>query len=204
MIQKQNKRDIKKFRKSLKNKQRSNQRTIGLPKRNTDTISSVVLTEENEINDYFNQMKLVNDESWKKTFEMMVKTNVDLTFTTKPLLDTTYKSMMCGKKIRLVIIDDVRIIKVVVKGRNPLPDVLLQIWDVTGYKSMMVGGSIREDSDINWRGERLPLTKSEKVLTSWLLNSHENGGYGHPIVVDDIVKSVSDKNLFHNVFSVLN
>ncbi len=40
----QKKRDTKKFRKSLKNKQRSNQRTIGLPKRNTDTIYSVVLT----------------------------------------------------------------------------------------------------------------------------------------------------------------
>jgi hypothetical protein len=164
----------------------------------------MVLTDENEIKDYFNQKRLINEESWKRTFEMMVKTNVDLTFTTKPLLDTTYKSMMCGKKIRLVIIDDVRIIKVVVKGRNPIPDVLLQIWDVKEYKSMMIGGSIREDSDINWRGERLPLTKSEKVLTSWLLNSYENGGYGHPIVVDDIVKSVSDKNLFHNVFSVLN
>jgi hypothetical protein len=44
MRQNQNKRDTKKFRKSLKNKQRSNQRTIGLPKRNTDTIYSVVLT----------------------------------------------------------------------------------------------------------------------------------------------------------------
>lgn len=164
----------------------------------------MILTDENEIKDYFDQMRLEIDESWKKTFEMMSQWNVDLTFTTKPLLDTTYKSMMCGKKIRLVIIDDVRIIKVVVKGRNPIPDVLLQIWDVRGYKSSILGSTIRQDSDINWRGERLPLTKPEKVLTSWLLNSHEHGGYGHPLVVDDIVKSVSDKNLFQNVFSVLN
>lgn len=164
----------------------------------------MILTDENEIKDYFDQMRLEIDESWKKTFEMMSQWNVDLTFTTKPLLDTTYKSMMCGKKIRLVIIDDVRTIKVVVKGRNPIPDLLLQIWDVGGNKNSIIGGTIREDSDINWRGERLPLTKPEKVLTSWLLNSHELGGYGHPIVVDDIVKSVSDKNLFLNVFSVLN
>lgn len=163
----------------------------------------MILTDENEIKDYFSQLKLVIDESWRKTFEMMVKSNVDLTITTNPLLDTTYKSMLCGKKIRLVIIDDSDIIKVVVKGRTPIPDVLFQIWDVKEYKSLIVGGYIREDSDINWRGERLPLTKTEKVLTSWLLNSNERDGYGDSVVVDDIVKSVSNENLFLNVFRVL-
>jgi|LakMenEpi03Aug12_release.lakeMendotaPanAssembly.Ray.scaffolds.fasta_scaffold216273_3 hypothetical protein len=44
MKKSQNKRDTKKFRKSLKNKQRNNPKTIGLPKRNTDTIYSVVIT----------------------------------------------------------------------------------------------------------------------------------------------------------------
>jgi len=46
----QNKRDTKRFRKSLKNKQRSNPKTIGLPKRNTDTIYSVVITGMYEMN----------------------------------------------------------------------------------------------------------------------------------------------------------
>ena len=46
----QNKRDTKRFRKSLRNKQRGNQRTIRIPKRNTDTIYSVVLTGMYEMN----------------------------------------------------------------------------------------------------------------------------------------------------------
>lgn len=166
-------------------------------------LNIMILTDENEIKDYFDQLRLDSDEGWKNTFERMVGINVDLANSARPLLDTAYRSKACGKKIRLVIIDNPELIKAVAKRNTSLPDVLLQIWDVEEHRSLILGGHIREDSDVNWRGERLPLTKAEKVLTSWLLNSSEKDGYGYPIVVEDIVNSVSDKNSFLNVFLVL-
>lgn len=164
----------------------------------------MVISGKKEIQDYFNQLKLQQEESWKRTFEMMVSANADLTIMTKPLLDSTYKSMSCNKNIRLVIIDDPKIVNLITKGRKFKPDVLLQVWDLKENKSLLMGGTIREDSDINWNDEKLPLNKTEKILTSWVLNSHEYDGYGSPCVVEDIVKSIADKNSFHNVFSVLN
>lgn len=164
----------------------------------------MVLTGKKEIQDYFNQLKLRKDESWNRTFEMMDSANVDLTIMTKPLLDSTYKSKSCNKNIRLVIIDEPKIVNLITNGRKFRSDVLLQVWDLKENKNLIMEGTIREDSDINWNNEKLPLNKTEKILTSWVLNSHEYEGYGPSCVVEDIVKSVADKNSFHNVFSVLN
>jgi hypothetical protein len=163
----------------------------------------MVITGEKEIQDYFNQLKLRNEESWNRFFEMMDSANVDLTIMSKPLLDSTYKSKSCNKNIRLVIIDDPIIVNLITKGRKVRPDVLLQVWDLKENKNLLMGGNIREDSDINWNDEKLPLNKTEKILTSWVLNSHEYDGHGSSCVVEDIVKSVADKNSFHNVFRVL-
>jgi hypothetical protein len=163
----------------------------------------MVITGEKEIQDYFSQLKLRNEKSWKRTFEMMISNNVDLTFVTEPLLDSSFKSMLCDKNIRLVIIDNSEVINVITRGKTNTPDVLFQIWDLENNKNLILGGTIRKDSDINWNDEKLTLSKTEKILTSWVLNSHEYEIYGPPIVVEDIVKSISEKNSFYNVFRVL-
>ena len=164
----------------------------------------MIITDKNEIELYFKRKMLIKEESWNNALESMNSTNVDLTITTKPLLDTTFKSEVCNKKIRLVIIDDSVLVESLAGGKNPTPDILLQIWDVNESKNLIMASYIRVDSDINYRGEILQLTKVEKVLTSWLLNSYESEFYGNVHVVNDIVKSVANMNSLSNVFSVLN
>ncbi len=163
----------------------------------------MVITGKKQIQDYFNQRKLQIKENWKRTFEMMISTNVDLTSLTEPLLDSSFKSMLCNKNIRLVIIDNLEVINVITKGRTHTPDVLIQVWDLEKNKNFILGVTIRKDSDVNWNDEKLPLNKTEKIFTSWVLNSYESEAYGPPIVVEDIVKSISEKKSFYNVFRVL-
>lgn len=164
----------------------------------------MIITDEKKIDAYFNRQMLIKEKSWKNTLELMISTNVDLTTTIKPLLDTTFHSVLCNKKIKLVIIDDSGFVKLLAGGQTPTPDILLQIWDVNESKNLIMASYIRVDSNINYRGEILQLTKVEKVLTSWLLNSYESEFYGNVHVVNDIVKSVANMNSFSNVFSVLN
>lgn len=165
----------------------------------TDEKGFITLTGENEIQEYLESLRIASNHAWDSTYKVMSKFNVDLSWTHKPLLDTTYKSMMTNKKVRLVIIDD----ESIVKRFSKTADVIVQLWD-RNKRSLILGLNIREDAHINWRGEELPLSKVEKVLTSWLLNVSEGELLGPFPVVDDVVKSVADKNLFGNVFSVLN
>jgi len=171
----------------------------------------MMITGKDEIKEYFNRVEEVVKHEWEQTFNTMTPSNIDLKLVTEPILDTTYDSMSCNKKIRLSIFDDPHTVKVVssnkvVSSKKPkkrTSDVLIQLWDVESQKSLIYGLDIREDCEMDWSGDKIPLTKPEKVLTSWLLDSSEGKRVGPRMVIDDIVKSVSEKNGFHNVFSVL-
>lgn len=157
-----------------------------------------------DLDTYFTDLRNTVQNQWNQTLEFMNGYNMDLSWSSKPLLDTTYKSHQTNRKVRLVMIDDIKILEIMNKKYNKNSDVILQLWDVQDYKSIILLINIREDSDRDWKDERLPLSKQEKVLTSWLLDTSD-GITGHPFyVVDDVVKSISDKNSFYNVFSVLN
>ena len=158
---------------------------------------------DDEMEQHFSNLRNQIAEEWESVFEAMSPYNVDLSWSYSPLLDTTYKSDSCGKKLRLVIIDDERIVTLFNKKYNQSRDVIIQLFDVASNKSAILREDIREDANVNWRGDRLALSKSESVLTSLLLNTSEGINPLPFYVVDDLVKSVADKNKFYNVFSVL-
>lgn len=165
----------------------------------------MMITGKDEIKEYFNRVEEVVKHEWEQTFNTMTPSNIDLKLVTEPILDTTYDSMSCNKKIRLSIFDDPHTVKVVSskKPKKRTSDVLIQLWDVESQKSLIYGLDIREDCEMDWSGDKIPLTKPEKVLTSWLLDSSEGKPVGPSTVINDVVKSVSDKNGFINVFRVL-
>lgn len=165
----------------------------------------MMITGKDEIKEYFNRVEEVVKHEWEQTFNTMTPSNIDLKLVTEPILDTTYGSMSCNKKIRLSIFDDPDTVKVVSskKPKKRTSDVLIQLWDVDSHKSLIYGLDIREDCEMDWSGDKIPLTKPEKVLTSWLLDSSEGKPVGPGMVINDVVKSVSDKNGFINVFRIL-
>jgi hypothetical protein len=205
-MRKQNKRDIKKNRTKLQQKSKTNQgnKTFSMMQTFVQEESSVKsFNNDDEFNSYVNGLRNEVKTQWNQTLEIMSGFNVDLSNSFDTILDTTYKSLQTNRKVRLTMFDDENAIDIFNKKYNKSADVILQLWDVKTYKSLILLLNIREDADVNWRGDRLPLSKQEKVLTSWMLDTSD-GITGHPFyVVDDVVKSVADKNLFSNVYSVL-
>lgn len=206
-MKKQNKRDIKKNRSKLQQKHKTNQlnKTFSMMQTFVQEESSVKsFNNDDDFNSYMSSLGNEIQNQWNQTLDAMNGFNVDLSNAFDTILDTTYKSFQTNRKVRLTMFDDENAIDFFNKKYNKSADAILQLWDVKTYKSLILLVNIREDADVNWRGDRLPLSKQEKVLTSWMLDTSE-GISGHPFyVVDDVVKSVADKNLFSKVFSVLN
>ena len=206
-MRKQNKRNIKKNRKKLQQKNKANQtnKTFSMMQTYVQEESSVKsFNNDDDFDSYVSGLRNNVQTQWNQTLEFMNGYNLDLSNSFDSILDTTYKSFQTNRKVRLTMFDDERALDIFNKKYNKSADTILQLWDVKSYKSLILLINIREDADVNWRGEKLPLSKQEKVLTSWLLDTSD-GITGHPFyVVDDVVKSVADKNLYTNVFSVLN
>ena len=171
---------------------------------NTKKGSIVSFNNDEDFNSYLNDVGNRVQQEWKQTLDFMNKINLDLSLSFTPILDTKYKSYQTNREVRLVMFDDENLVEMFNKKYNKSAEIILQLWDTKGKKSLILLLNIREDVDVNWRGDRLPLTKQEKVLTSWLLDTSEGISSYPYYVVDDVVKSVADKNLFTNVFSVLN
>ena len=206
-MKKQNKRDIKKNRSNLQQKNKTNQgnKTFSMMQTFVQEESSVKsFNNDEEFDSYINGLRDKVQTEWNQTLEIMSGFNVDLSNAFDTILDTTYKSTQTNRKVRLTMFDDENTIDLFNKKYSKSADAILQLWDVKTYKSLILLVNLREDADVNWRGDRLPLSKQEKVLTSWMLDT-SYGISGHPFyVVDNVVKSVADKNSFSNVFSVLN
>jgi len=206
-MRKQNKRNIKKNRKKLQKRNKANQtnKTFSMMQTYVQEESSVKsFNNDDDFDSYMNGLRNNVQTQWNQTLEFMNGYNLDLSNSFDSILDTTYKSFQTNRKVRLTMFDDERALDIFNKKYNKSADAILQLWDVKSHKSLILLINIREDADVNWRGEKLPLSKQEKVLTSWLLDTSD-GITGHPFyVVDDVVKSVADKNLYTNVFSVLN
>jgi len=206
-MRKQNKRNIKKNRKKLQKRNKANQtnKTFSMMQTYVQEESSVKsFNNDDDFDSYMNGLRNNVQTQWNQTLEFMNGYNLDLSNAFDSILDTTYKSFQTNRKVRLTMFDDERALDIFNKKYNKSADAILQLWDVKSHKSLILLINIREDADVNWRGEKLPLSKQEKVLTSWLLDTSD-GITGHPFyVVDDVVKSVADKNLYTNVFSVLN
>lgn len=211
-MRKQNKRNIKKNRKKLNARAKSTFRKSSTKVNKTsnrfeyageDGYGFKIFENEEEFDSHMDDLGNKVKAEWDETLRVMNSTNIDLSAICDSILDTTYKNITTNRKIRLTMFDDQRTVDVFNKRFNRSADVILQLWDVKAYKSTFLLIDIREDADMDWKQDKLPLSKPEKVLTSWLLDT-SYGVNGHPFyVVDDIVKAVAEKNSFDNVFRVL-
>jgi hypothetical protein len=208
MKTKQNKRNIRSNRKKIQKRAasvRTNQELKVANQMFKDTGLSVKsFNDDADFDNYFQDLGDKVSNEWKSLDAVMTPYNMDLSMVGTPLLDTTFKCFGQNKKMRCMITEDDAILGSLNSKYNKSADYIIQLFDVKSNASTILLLNYRKDGNINWRGEALPLSKAELALTSWLLDTSE-GKTGHPFyVVDDIVKTVADKNLFGNVFSVLN
>ena len=163
--------------------------------------SGFVISGEQAINAHFAKAKSAAERQWADAFAVMSGANVDLTLLGKPILSTDITTFS-GHKLGVVVFDNSTGVIGAVAGAladKKQPEYLIQVW--SGLKSVIIKVPRNANADRNWRDEVLPLTQAEQALTSWLLNASESGqGW---FVVDDVVKSVADKNKMYSVFSVL-
>jgi hypothetical protein len=211
-MRKQNKRNVKKNRKKLNARAKSTFRKSSTKVNKTSNrfeyadgngYGFKIFDGEKEFDSHMDDLRKNIKAEWDQTLKAMNSTNIDLSTVCDNILDTTYKNITTNRKVRLTMFDDQKTVDVFNKRFNKSADVILQLWDVKAYKSVILMVNIREDADMDWKQDRLPLSKPEKVLTSWLLDT-SHGLTGHPFyVVDNVVKAVAEKNSFDNVFRVL-
>lgn len=208
MKTKQNKRNIRSNRKKIQNRAATNKQNqkvkVASQVFNDTGLSVKSFNDDTDFENYMENLGNQVSTQWKSLYDVMSPYNLDLSMVGTPLLDTTFKCFGQNKKMRCMITEDDAILGSLNSKYNKSADYIIQLFDVKSNASTILLLNYRKDANINWRGEALPLSKAEMALTSWLLDTSE-GKTGHPFyVVDDIVKTVADKNLFTNVFSVLN
>lgn len=211
-MRKQNKRNVKKNKKRLNARAKSTFRKSSTKVNKTSNRFEYIdengsglkiFEDEKEFDSHMDDLRNKIKAEWDQSLGSMNSTNIDLSTVCDSILDTTYKNTTTNRKVRLTMFDDKKTLNVFNKTFKRSADVILQLWDVKAYKSVFLMVDIREDADMDWKQDKLPLTKQEKVLTSWLLDT-SYGVNGHPFyVVDNIVKAVAEKNSFDNVFRVL-
>ena len=211
-MRKQNKRNVKKNKKKLNARAKSTFRKSSTKVNKTSNrfeyadgagYGFKIFENEKEFDSHMDGLGNKIKAEWDETFKAMRTDNIDLTAAFDSILDTTYKSMQTNRKVRLTMFDDKKAVDTFNKRFNKSADVILQLWDVKSYKSLILLIDIREDADMDWKQDKLPLSKPEKVLTSWLLDT-SHGLTPYPFyVVDNVVKAVADKNSFDNVLRVL-
>lgn len=208
MKTKQNKRNIRSNRKKIQKRatlaKTNQQLKVSNEMFKNTGLSVKSFNNDTDFENYFQELGNKVSDQWKSLYDIMSPYNVDLGMAATPLLDTTFKPLGQNKKMRCMITEDAAIVGSLNHKYNKSADYIIQLFDVKSNASTILLLNYRKDANINWRGEALPLSKAEMALTSWLLDTSE-GKTGHPFyVVDDIVKTVADKHLFGNVFSVLN
>jgi len=148
-------------------------------------------------NDYFKSISDKRKEEVRNLLDSSNPVNIILKNIYDPLI--SYKGVVSGKKVIISIFDDVNSIEKVT-GRTH--SYMLQIEFEKEGKSLIIGANFRGDEDTDWKGDKIGLSKSEKILVNMLLNASE--GKAPFFFTDQFTKDCAAANGFVKFFEAIN